>query len=168
MPPFSPIPSVSQFVRPDKKNCHPHKILETNFKSVKSKLKLQLQSLVESKFHVINPSVIRELIRFFSGFESRFGISFLIMDVPLLFHLQLHDLAPIARQNFSVSSPDVDHPYVSSHWVNCLYASHFPVVSRQGLVHDYDEITHGYVRLWLSPFHPLMKQRQIFLSKTAV
>ena len=128
--PSPPSPQSVSLSVPTRKTATHKKYSKQVSKSVKSKLQLQLQSLVESKFHVINPSVIRELIQFFSGFESRFGISFLIMDVPLLFHLQLDDLAPIARQNFSVSSPDVDRPHVSSHRMDRFYASHLPVVPR--------------------------------------
>ena len=134
MPPFSPIPSVSQFVRPDKKNSNAQKILENKFRSQSSpnyNYNYNRHSSPNHKYHVRNLSVIQELIRFFSGFKSRFGISFfLIMVVPLLFHLQLHDLASIARQNFSVSSPDVDRPHVSSHRMDRFYASHLPVVPR--------------------------------------
>ena len=121
MPSFSPIPSVSQFVCPDKNNSNAQNILENNFKVSR----VQIINIMSE----ICP-LSKNLSNSFPGSNPGFGISFLIMVVPLLFHLQLHDLAPIARQNFSVSSPDVDRPYVGSHRMDRLYASHLPVVPR--------------------------------------
>ena len=69
------------------------------------------------------------------------------MVIPLSFHLQFHDLIPIAQQDFSVSSPDVDCPHVGPNQVDIFNLPEFPMIPRHRFVDDNDKVSNGKIRL---------------------